>query len=104
MEEFDLPFLEKMFNEVVKIAKEDNIITPDEQAILDTTRHNIVKFIKVYEEAIEDQVITEEEFTALESAYKKIYSEAESTALNDNILTPDEVRLIAKIAHTLFSP
>ena len=104
MYDFDLNFLEKVFDEVVKIAKEDNVITPDEQSILETTRKNIDKFKELFEEAFENDILTGDEIKGLEKAYKKIYSESELQAMKDAILTLDEVKLISKIVHTLFSP
>lgn len=104
MYDFDLNFLEKVFDEVVKIAREDNVITSDEQSILETTRKNIDKFKELFEEALEDDILTGDEIKGLEKAYKKIYLESELQAMKDAILTSDEVKLISKIAHTLFSP
>lgn len=101
-EKLDIMFLEHLFDDVVKIAKEDNIITTDEQALIIKTRENINKFKVLYEKAIEDNVITDDEYRLLTHAYKKIYSEPESQALKDEILTQDEVKIISKIAHTLF--
>ena len=104
LEFLDTSFLEHLFNEVVKIAKEDDYISTDEQAILIKTRKNIDKFKMLYDKAIEDNIITQDEYETLQIAYNKIYSESESEALKDKILTKDEVKIIAKIAHTLFSP
>ena len=104
LEDLDVNFLEELFDEVVKIAKEDNIITPDEQAIIIKTRENINKFKFLYGKAIEDNINTESEYKLLIHAYKKIYSGAESEALKDEKLTTDEVKIISKIAHTLFTP
>jgi hypothetical protein len=104
MEKLDTKILDKLFKEVVNIAKEDNIITSEEQAILEKTRINIEEFKRLYEEAIEDNVITDEEFEALSGAYKKIYSDSEEEAMKDQKLTKDEVKIISKIAHTLFTP
>ena len=100
----DVTILERLFDQVVKIAKEDNVISSDEQAILLKTKENIDNFKEIYLKAIEDNIIDENEFKSLEIAYKKIYSESEATALKDDILTKDEVKLISKIAHTLFTP
>lgn len=104
MDKMDVNFLEKLFDEVVKIAKEDNVVTPDEQALLEKTQQNIEEFKKLYDKAMEDNVITEEEYSVLEKAYKKIYSETQDEAFRDEILTKDEVKIISKIAHTLFTP
>ena len=100
----DVTILERLFYEVVKIAKEDNIVSSEEQEILQKTKENIDKFKQLYTSAIEDKIITQEELKGLEIAYKKIYSESEATALKDEVLTKDEVKLISKIAHTLFTP
>lgn len=103
-EKLDVNFLEHLFDDVVKIAKEDNIISTDEQALIIKTRENIDKFKIMYEKAMEDNVITEDEYRLLVHAYKKIYSGPESQALKDEILTEDEVNIISKIAHVLFDP
>lgn len=100
---FDITFLEELFDEISKIAKEDNVITPDELAILESTRKNIDKFKDLYEKAIEDNIITEEEEKILYKAYKKIYEEPQFEALKDNKFTLDEIKLIVKIAYSLFS-
>lgn len=102
--ELDISFLERLFDEVVRIAKEDNVITADEQALLLKARQNIDKFKNLYDKAMEDNVITEEEYKVLEKAYKKIYSETQEEAFKDEILTSDEVKIITKIAFTLFNP
>ena len=102
MDTLDTNFFEQLFDELVKIAKEDNVITPDEQAILDKTRKNINEFKELYDKAMEDNVITEDEYTILHKAHSKIYSDSETEALRDSKITEEEVKLIAKIAHTLF--
>ena len=102
MEELELSILEKLFDDIVKIAKEDKIISADEQALIVKTRNNINEFKSLYEAAIEDEIITKDEYNVLNNAYKKIYSGSESEALKDNKLTNDEVKIISKIAHTLF--
>ena len=100
--ELDTSILEKLYDDVVKIAQQDNIVSGDEQAILDKTKENIDKFIQFYHSAMEDNVITEEESNILNEAYKRIYKDPEGEALKDNKLTTEEVNLISKIAHTLF--
>ncbi len=101
-EKLDITFLEHLFDDVVRIAKEDNIVSEDEQALLDKTRENINKFKILYKKAMEDNIITDDEYRLLAHAYKKIYSEPQSEALRDEILTQEEVNIISKIAHTLF--
>lgn len=102
--ELDISFLERLFDEVVKIAKEDNVITADEQALLLKARKNIDKFKELYDKAMEDNILTQDEYDVLEKAYKKIYSDTQEEALKDEILTKDEVKIITKIALTLFNP
>ena len=102
--EIDMEFLENLFEDVVRIAKEDNVVTDDEQAILEKTRANIDHFGKLYEKAMEDNIITDDEYQTLLVAYKRIYKESEEEALRDEKLTKDEVNIIAKLAHTLFTP
>ena len=101
-EKLDVTFLEHLFDDVVKIAKEDNIVSKDEQALLDKTRENINKFKILYLKAMEDNIITDDEYRLLVHAYKKIYSEPQFEALKDEVLTKEEVKIISKIAHTLF--
>lgn len=100
--ELDTTILERLFEDVVKIAQQDNIVSDDEQAILDKTKESIDKFIQFYHKAMEDNIITQEESKILNEAYKRIYKGPEGEALRDGKLTPEEVNLISKIAHTLF--
>ena len=86
MDELDLSILEKLYDDIVNIAMEDNILTADEKAILDKTRESIDNFIKFYEKAIEDNVIDEKEFQQLIKAYTRIYKDPESAALKDEVL------------------
>ena len=100
----DISFLERLFDEVVKIAKEDDVVTADERAILEKTRQHIDQFKILFEKATKTDALSAEETKVLDEAYKKIYSESQAEALKDDVLTKDEVKIISKIAHSLFTP
>lgn len=102
--ELDITILDRMLAEMITIAKSDGFIDADEQAIIEKTQENVHRFKELWDNAIADKIITDDELDQLEGAVKKIHDESQMVALEDQKFTPEEVKLVVKIANTLFSP
>lgn len=84
-----------------KKAKEDDIITPDEKAIIDSVTTSIETLESTFKKAAEDGIITQEEMIELFDLEEKMYSDAYFTAMRDNILTEEEALLLKALILTI---
>lgn len=86
--------IQDLYDLLLKKAKEDGIITSEEQAILDHVELEIEKYEKMVEEAMEDNVITEEESNQLKKQRSIMLEGAWVTADEDSVISQDEARLL----------
>ncbi|MCY3414597.1 MAG: hypothetical protein INQ03_23310 [Candidatus Heimdallarchaeota archaeon] len=96
---------DKLFNKVLvnlgEVALKDGIVTPDEEAILQTVNIGIDEYFQYLDQAMEDDVIDFNEYTTLNGIAAKIVHQSEKTALLDGIVTHDEKQLIHKLTQLL---
>ena len=86
--------LRNALDKIIQKAKEDGIITEDEQRLIDTTKANIQAYQDLVELALEDGVITQEERNKLIDLEEKIMADAYETANEDQTITLEEANLI----------
>ncbi len=82
-------------------AKEDGVVTDDEQAIIDTVTSSVEKLEETFEKAAEDGIITQEERNDLYDLEEKMYSDTYFTAMSDNVLTQEEALLLRTLILTI---
>ena len=90
-----------MFKDLSKIVLADGTITSDERKLILTLNKDVNKFVGAFIEAIEDDVITQEENNQLKRLWLKIQENAEETAMIDQKITPDERKILIRIAETI---
>ncbi|MHA2090898.1 MAG: hypothetical protein ACW98K_08570 [Candidatus Kariarchaeaceae archaeon] len=90
--------LEKIWQKLQEVALRDNIITIEEEEIIESVIKNVEKFEKVLGHALEDGNITIDEKKQLETARKRIIDEAYDIAVLDDHVPPEEERLLRTIA------
>lgn len=86
---------------LLETVMEDEKISEDEKNLLDSIMVNLKAYAQAVEHALVDGVITEEEKSELLDLRKKLISDAESTAFKDEIITDEEVNIIAKLARVM---
>jgi hypothetical protein len=91
----------KAYEKLLEIAKEDGIITDDEQKILETAKTAIENFDEYVDEALEDGFVTVSEHTKLLKLQDRLLRDTESQALEDDHITEDEQLLIDLLKKTV---
>ncbi|MFV2014942.1 MAG: hypothetical protein ACC656_05920, partial [Candidatus Heimdallarchaeota archaeon] len=86
---------------LLETVMEDDKISEDERNLLDSIMVNLKEYAQAVEYALVDGVITEEEKEELLDLRKKLISDAESTAFKDEVITEEEVNIIAKLAKVM---
>ncbi|MHA2170681.1 MAG: hypothetical protein ACXAB7_12375 [Candidatus Kariarchaeaceae archaeon] len=90
--------LEKIWQKLQEVALRDNIITIEEEEIIESVIKNVEKFEKVLKHALEDGKITVDDKKELEKARKRIIDEAYDVAILDDRVPPEEEQLLRTIA------
>ena len=93
--------LYKLVTDLKKIMDKDGKITTEEKNILNKVMKNVNDFTKAYNQALEDNVITEDERINLTILWDKIYDESYTVSMQDNKLSDDEADKIFKIFDAL---
>lgn len=86
---------------IVAKAEEDGIVTAEEAKILDVAKNNLKKYEKMVEVALEDEIITQDEMNALIELEENLMSETYFTALEDNVIDEDEMLLLKTLIKTI---
>ena len=90
----ELTDMQKLYEALLEKACEDDVITKDEQAILDQVKMNILDYEKLLAEAYEDGIIDEDEAKQLRDARAKMLELAWMEADTDANINPDEAGLL----------
>ena len=93
--------MQKLYVKLLEKAKEDGVITEEEQAILDQVKINMEDYEKLLTEALEDQIITEEEAKELRNSRAKMLDVAWLTADKDAKIDKDEAGLLNLLLNLL---
>lgn len=91
----------KLINDLKEIMNADNKITKDEKNILDKVTSDVDTFKKAYKNAMDDNVITNDEYVTLAALWDKIYDESYKVAMTDNKLSDDEAAMVFKVFDAL---
>ncbi len=86
--------MQKLFGKLLDKAKEDGVITDEEQAILDQVKINIDDYEKLLHRALDDNIITEDEAKELRNSRAKMLDTAWVTADKDAEIDSDEASLL----------
>ncbi|MCH8908104.1 MAG: hypothetical protein IH840_13530 [Candidatus Heimdallarchaeota archaeon] len=84
-----------------KIAKSDNKITPDEEAILKTTDASVMNLLDYVKIAWEDNILDQDERETIEGLVAKIEDDALTEAASDKIITEEEQNMLEVIEETI---
>ncbi|MDH5404221.1 MAG: hypothetical protein OEY49_17110 [Candidatus Heimdallarchaeota archaeon] len=85
------------FDELMKVAYKDGIITESEKSLISSTMKNIEKYRSVLIAALEDGVITAEERDQLLHSRNEILNQSYLTAKEGKRIFTDELRLLTSI-------
>lgn len=91
----------KLINDLKEIMNADNKITKDEKNILDKVTSDVDTFNKAYKNAMDDNVITNDEYVMLAALWDKIYDESYKVAMTDSKLSDDEAAMVFKVFDAL---
>lgn len=80
-----------------QVMMRDGKVSVQESILLARAMENIAKFKNVLEEALEDNVISEEEREQLQTIRHKIYGESFNIAMVDQIISEDEAAMLRKL-------
>ncbi|MCH8907131.1 MAG: hypothetical protein IH840_08585 [Candidatus Heimdallarchaeota archaeon] len=83
-----------IYDELLRIAKNDEVITNDEEVLIDNIMKNVHQYYKILDEFQQDGVVDSNEHHQLYSQRKKILEEAIELARNDQEVTKEEFNLL----------
>jgi hypothetical protein len=86
---------------IIEKAEEDGIITEEEAKIIEKGKENLDKYITMVNQALEDDIITQDERNNLIDLEEKMMSDSYFVALEDNILDRDELLLLTTLYKTI---
>ena len=78
--------LYKLITDLKKIMEKDGKITLEEKEILDSVTKSVEHFTHVYNKALENNVLTDDEQINLTVLWDKIYNDSYEVAMKDNLL------------------
>ena len=93
--------LYKLLIDLKTIMEKDGKITTEEKNILDSVTKNVDHFTQVYNKALKNKVITDDEQINLTVLWDKIYDDSYEVAMKDDALSDDEAEMIFKIFDVL---
>lgn len=91
----------RMIKDISEIIMSDGTITNDERKLIGRVNQDVNEFVRAFIKALEDNTITQEENNQLKLLWKKIQENAEKTAMIDQNITPDERKILLRIAETI---
>ena len=97
---FELPTRE-ILKEIFAEAKRDDIITPDEEALLNGIKEDLDAYESTLVKAGDDQVYTQAEIKELEDALKNILLNSLTRAQQDRKVTKDEEAIILALVRKI---
>lgn len=90
-----------IWDELVKVAERDGVITKDEGSLIEVTLQSAEKYEKILQYAIFDGIITDAEKKKLDTTRTEILQKGLFQALDDFQVSDDELRLLTKIKDIL---
>ncbi len=96
--------LTRNMKKLVELAARDGIISIDEHAVLDQIQISMTEYTEKMKEALEDGIITLEEVDRLKKIKEKMIKDAFDVANIDNVITSDELLLLMNFVVTIELP
>lgn len=93
--------LTKLLDKIVNLALDDDVISSDEQDIIDTLREHILSFENRFATMIDDHTETEEVMNQLTNYFERAIEATARQARQDGTITSDELILIDRLAKSL---
>jgi len=90
-----------LLDKIIKQAKKDDIITKDEEGIIEKVNEKYGIYKDELESALSDHIITEKEFDSLLKLRHRLYETALSQALEDGTITEDEKNILNQMRKNL---
>ncbi len=97
----DFPLFDDTIKELMKAAKKDDIITPEELDIIEQVKVDAEAYSVILKEAFMDGKVTEEEERKLKELKQAIIDRAEIIAKVDGHFTPNEREMIKKLSEII---
>ena len=91
----------RMIKDISEIIMSDGTITKDERKLIRRVNQDINEFVRAFIKSLENKTITQEENDQLKRLWIKIQENAEKTAMIDQNITPDERKILLRIAETI---
>ncbi|MCY3414271.1 MAG: hypothetical protein INQ03_21680 [Candidatus Heimdallarchaeota archaeon] len=90
--------ISKLLDMMVNVAQEDDVITDDEEAIIEVCRQRLWAEHAEFEKYIDDDTPIDEIRDNISNILQKVLKEATETAKTDGTITSDELKLIDQMA------
>ena len=93
--------LDKLIETLIYVSGVDGVLTEDEQSIIEVVKKNVGDFKKAYQDAWQDNILTDDEKEHLRNLWKNIMLETTKSAIKDNKFSKEELSLVFRIFSTL---
>ena len=88
-------------SEIIPIMEDDGRISNDELNLFHSLNQDVLKFSDAFQEAMADNIITQEESELLEKMWIDIYRNSRNITLEDEKMTVEELRVLMHVASTI---
>ena len=92
---------EEVYKELLRIAKQDQVLTEDEDALIKNIMENIDQYYKILDDANQDAVISDDEKASLQDQRGTILADATKIARNDETVSVEEFNLLMGLRRIL---
>jgi len=93
--------LTDIVDHIVAVALKDDVITTDEQELLDVIRQHLLSFESTFEALIEEHRDVEQVMSKTRALFEQAIATAAQQARKDGTITSDELILIDRMAKSL---
>jgi hypothetical protein len=88
-------------NQILKIVLNDGKISKEERLLVDNIARNIKQYDNAVQNALQDAILTKDEMNVLLNLYNKIIADAEFIANKDAYISQDEKNILDKLIEYL---
>ncbi len=93
--------ISRILDTIVNLANEDNVITEDEETIIEAARKKLWDMNKEFEKMIDQKMSLQDAKDRTKLLIKRVIAEVTDTAKKDSKITSDELILIDRITKFL---
>jgi hypothetical protein len=90
--------LSNLIDHVIETAFQDEIISPDEEALIEVIRQGVRDLETQMKQMIQRQISLEQAEQEIREMFERVLSQAAQTAKNDGTITADELLIIDRLA------